>query len=98
MEPIAIAIASKVYSLDVVQRAAFRCTDMVSVEFSFASDQEIIVLLTVKPNISIEPSTLRARFHNELLDQQLRSVIAAETKVERDLILSYAFSNTKLLG
>jgi His-Xaa-Ser system protein HxsD len=98
MEPIAIAIDPKVYALDVVQRAAFRCTDIGSFEFSVIPDQEIMVRLSVKPQISADPSAFRARFHNELLDQQLRRVIADETKVERDLILAYAFSNTKLIG
>ncbi len=98
MEPIAIAVDPSVYALDVVQRAAFRCSDMGSFEFAVIADREIVVHLTVKPQMSVDPSTLRARFHNELLDQQLRKVIADETKVERDLILGYAFSNTKLLG
>jgi His-Xaa-Ser system protein HxsD len=56
------------------------------------------VIATVKPSINVVPSDLRARFNNELLDQQLRQTVANETKVERDLILAYAFSNTKLLG
>ena len=98
MEPIAIAIDPKIYALDVVQRAAFRCTDIGSFEFSVIPDQEIMVRFSVKPQITVDPSTFRARFHNELLDQQLRQTVADETKVERDLILAYAFSNTKLLG
>jgi His-Xaa-Ser system protein HxsD len=98
VDPISIAIDSRVYVLDVIQRAAFRCTDLASFNFSIASDIEITVTATVKPTITLDPDELRSRFYNELLDQQLRRTIANETKVERDLILGYAFSNTKLLG
>jgi len=98
VDPITINIDSRVYTLDVVQRAAFRCTDLASFDFSVVSDCEISVVITIKSSVALDPSDIRARFQNELLDQQLRQTIAAETKIERDLILAYAFSNTKLLG
>jgi len=98
VDPITIKIDSRVYTLDVVQRAAFRCTDLASFDFSVASDCEISVVITIKSSVALNPSDLCSRFQNELLDQQLRQTIAAETKIERDLILAYAFSNTKLLG
>jgi len=39
MEPIAIAVDPSVYALDVVQRAAFRCSDMGSFEFAVIADR-----------------------------------------------------------
>jgi His-Xaa-Ser system protein HxsD len=63
-----------------------------------ASEREISVIITIKAGLDIKSSDIQARFQNELLDQHLRQTIAVETKVERDLILAYAFSNTKLLG
>jgi His-Xaa-Ser system protein HxsD len=95
---ITISVDSRLYSIDVVQRAAFRCTDWASFQFSVGSDTVLIVTATVKPSIGIADREIESRFHNELLDQQLRQRVAAETKTERDLILAYAFSNTKLLG
>ena len=97
-EPISIRLDRRVYSLDTVQRAAFRCTDMASFEFALPSDNEIVATATFKSGTQIEPADFRARFQNELLDQKLRQTVAEETKNERDLILAYAFSNTKLLG
>jgi hypothetical protein len=44
-----------------------------------------LVVITIKSSIDLNPSDMRSRF-------------AEETKVERDLVLAYAFSNTKLLG
>ena len=95
---IRIRVDSRVYSIDVVQRAAFRCTDLASFQFSVLSDEAVEVTATVKPSLAIALHEIESRFHNELLDQQLRHRVAAETKTERDLILAYAFSNTKLLG
>jgi His-Xaa-Ser system protein HxsD len=95
---ITVRVDSRVYSLDVVQRAAFKCTDLASFQFSVVNDQALDVTATVKSTLTIAPGEVAARFHNELLDQKLRQTIADETKTERDLILAYAFSNTKLLG
>jgi His-Xaa-Ser system protein HxsD len=61
-------------------------------------EQNLDVNATLKSTLSIAPDDIAARFHNELLEQKLRQTIADETKSERDLILAYAFSNTKLLG
>ena len=93
-----IRVDSRLYSIDVVQRAAFRCTDMASFQFSVLSDEAFAVTATVKPSLAVALHEIESRFHNELLDQQLRHRVATETKTERDLILAYAFSNTKLLG
>jgi His-Xaa-Ser system protein HxsD len=95
---VTIRIDLHVYPLEVAQRAAFRCTDIASFEFSMVSEQNLDVTATLKSTLSIAPDDLTARFHNELLEQKLRQTIADETKNERDLILAYAFSNTKLLG
>ena len=96
-DSISIRLDSKVYALDVVQRAAFRCSDLGYFEFSTVASA-IVVAIIPKPGVMLEAEVARARFHNELLDQQLRKTIFDETKAERDLILAYAFSNTELLG
>jgi His-Xaa-Ser system protein HxsD len=95
---VTIRLDLRIYPLEVAQRAAFRCTDIASFEFSLVGEQSLDVSATPKSALSIAPEDLAARFHNELLDQKLRQTIADETKSERDLILAYAFSNTKLLG
>ena len=97
-EQVAIKLDARVYSLDVAQRAAFKCTDLASFEFALVPEHEILVTATVKSGITIDLVEFHARFRNELLDQKLRQTMAEETKNERDLILAYAFSNTKLLG
>lgn len=97
-DSVTIRVDLRVYPLEVVQRAAFRCSDIASFDFSVIAEHELDITATVKSAFSIAPPDLRARFHNELLDQKLRQSVADETRNERDLILAYAFSNTKLLG
>ena len=95
---VTIRVDLRIYPLEAAQRAAFRCTDIASFEFSLVGEEGLDVTATPKSTLSIAPESLAARFHNELLEQKLRQTIADETKSERDLILAYAFSNTKLLG
>ena len=95
---VTVRIDLRVYPLEVAQRAAFRCTDIASFEFSMTGEQSLDVTATPKSTLSIAPDDIAARFNNELLEQKLRQTVADETKSERDLILAYAFSNTKLLG
>jgi His-Xaa-Ser system protein HxsD len=96
-QAVPIRIDLRAYSLEVVQRAAFKCTDVASFAFSLGGDHDLDVIATVNPGMNVDPAALTARFQNEVLDQKLRQTIADETKSERDLILAYAFSNTKLL-
>jgi len=93
-----VRVDSRIYSLEVAQRAAFRCTDLASFEFRIVDGATLEVTATVKANLQLDAAELTGRFNNELLDQKLRQTISDETKSERDLILAYAFSNTKLLG
>ena len=93
-----IQIDSRVYGLDVVQRAAIKFTDFASFDFRLDGETALAVTVTFKAGLTVQPEDFQARFQNELLDQQLRWKVAEETKSERDLILAYAFSNTKLLG
>ena len=83
------------YSLEAVQAAAYRFIDRLT-----------IVLESSGTRIRCEISPIRGRvedvdaclddFKRELLDQQLRRRIAAETEPVRNLILSLAFSRTGL--
>jgi His-Xaa-Ser system protein HxsD len=93
-----LVIDSRIFSLEVIQKAAYRCSDIAVFDFAILDSHSIKVTATPKSSITIELTELKAHFNNELLEQNLRHLIAEETKTERDLILAYAFSNTKLLG
>ena len=82
------------YSVDSVQRAAYRFSDRLSCEIS-ADDSSIEVRATVLEE-SAAADEMVAEFRNEVLDQVLRERIRAETADVRNLVLALAFSKTGL--
>jgi His-Xaa-Ser system protein HxsD len=88
--------SSDVFSLDTIKRAAYKYTDNFSFEFVITAGQ---IECTARPlaSLSAEDGTLfKKRFHNEVLDQDLRRSIAEETGPMRNAILAHAFSKTGL--
>jgi len=88
--------SSDVFSLDTIKRAAYKHTDKFSFEFVVTTDQ---IECTATPLASLsadESSLFKKRFHNEVLDQDLRQSIAEETGAMRNAILAHAFSKTGL--
>jgi His-Xaa-Ser system protein HxsD len=92
------SIDTRIYSLDIVQRVALKFADFASFHFSLREPHWLELEVSFKPNIEVDHDNFRFQLQQELLDQKLRDSIGKETKTERDLILAYAFSNTKLLG
>ncbi len=86
-----------VYSLETLQKAALKFTNVCSFAFE-TTDSATVVSITRLRSIEVTDLNDVARlFQNEVLDQHLRWLVAKETEAERNLILSYAFSNTKLI-
>lgn len=94
---LSLVVDSRVYDLVVVQSTAHRFSTTYSFNFELNGCQ-LTITAVPKPGLTVNQSEFNAAFLNELLDQQLRKVVAVETKTERDLILAYAFSNTKLIA
>lgn len=82
------------YSIDAVQRAAYRLSDRLSCVVS-ATDVSIEVRATILDEEADMDSTL-AEFRTEALDQVLRERIRDETADVRNLVLALAFSRTGL--
>lgn len=54
--------------------------------------------VSLEPKLSTEDaSVLVKEFENELLDQRLRAIIAAETSTVRDLVMAHALSQSVLV-
>lgn len=92
-----LTIEKSIYDLDCVQRAAASLGSLASFNFS-ETTSTITVLISVRSPSTLTGKDIGDRLLSELLDQRLRQQIAAETKTERDLVLAYAFSNTKIVG
>jgi len=83
------------YSLDAVQRAAYRFSDRLSCDVSVGAES-IDMTLHLPDDAPLGTDELVAAFRNEALDQVLRERIRAETADVRNLVLAVAFSRTGL--
>lgn len=86
-----------VASLDSLKKAAYRFIDQFSVEF-LPGESSVLCVLRFNPNTSEESANLTVEdFRKEVLDQDLRASIKAETEPVRNLILAHAFAKTGLI-
>lgn len=82
------------YSVDAIQRAAYRLSDRASCEI-VVGEKAIEVEVTPLAEDS-DASVLLAELRSEALDQVLRERIREETADVRNLVLALAFSRTGL--
>jgi hypothetical protein len=93
-----LQIDERIYDLDCVQRAAAVLSNIASFNFSASVADTITVTVSVRSPSTITSKDAADRLLTEVLDQRLRQRVADETKTERDLVLAYAFSNSKIIG
>lgn len=85
-----------VYRLAAIKKAAYKFGDRCYIQITADEASKVQVEFKVKQkNTDVE--TIVGEFSNEVLDQELREVVAEETKVLRDLLLAQAFSATSLV-
>lgn len=84
------------FAVEAIKRAAYRFTDRASVEITEGVSGLTCRLRPLPSKSSLDLNELAGEFRNEVLDQDLRLKIAAETEGYRNLILSLAFSKTPL--
>ena len=85
----------KVFRLSAVKKAAYRFAGAFRVEIDQISDALARVTLSRIPEVNsqLEPTCLP----NEVLDQELREIVAEETKSVRELLLAQAFSGLSVV-
>jgi His-Xaa-Ser system protein HxsD len=85
----------KVYKLNAVKKAAYKYGGLFYV---LLDETDEFITATLKSKADCQAPNLAAEeFCNEVLDQELREEIAAETSGIRDLLLAHAFSKTSLI-
>lgn len=84
------------FDVEAIKRAAYRFSDRIVVEIVADGGEYFCKLRNLKPAEPASLESLADEFRNEVLDQDLRIKIAAETEGYRNLILSLAFSKTPL--
>ena len=97
LAPRTLTFSSKAFSVEIIKKAAYRLSDVVSVEIAPRSD-EIECILHFPSDFTEEAQCEKiiAAFRNEVLDQDLRSIVSKETEATRNAILAFALSKTGL--
>jgi His-Xaa-Ser system protein HxsD len=96
--PLTVHFDTRVFGLPLIQKACLKFSAAAAFAFALESDHILRVEVTPTGAFEFGAEAFTAQLHNEVLDQSLRETVARETEKERDLILAYAFSNTKLIG
>lgn len=92
-----LTLDESVYSLEAVQKAAYRFVDRCAVLID-RNGGCITCKITIDQRLADTSDAVVADFQKELIDQQLRLQIKVETADVRNLILALAFSKTGLQG
>lgn len=96
MSSVLLEYEEKSYSVEAIQKAAYRLINLITVDINSSGD---VILCTISKNIATDDESFREsieEFKKEVLDQQLRQKLKTETESVRNLILSLVFSQTKL--
>jgi His-Xaa-Ser system protein HxsD len=83
----------RVHSMNAVKKTAYRFSNRASASFSQSSEFILVVVFSVERSAELQ----EAEILKELLDQELREIVAEETKMVRDLIMAQAFSKISLV-
>ena len=91
-----VIFQKSVYDLETIKKAAYRFIDRFASEFR-SEDETIVCTIIFSNDISVdEIDKIVTDFKKEVLDQDLRKLVASETSAVRNAILALAFSRTDL--
>ena len=92
-----VVLDANVYRLSAVKKAAYKFGNKFHCLITTSDDGSIAVVLKPKSQVdNLEHAA--GEFCNEVLDQDLREVIAEQTDAVRNLLLAHAFSRTSLVN
>jgi len=93
-----VTIDLQVYRLAAIKKAGYRVADRCTVVLGVIDGNTVPVSFHIRPGVSESASKEIVRlFFEELLDQELREQVGAETDAVRALILAHAFSKCDLI-
>jgi len=94
-----LTFSSQIYNAETIKKAAYRFSDVLSVDIIPRPGEIECVLHFLSGSREKEQAErIVAAFKNEVLDQDLRSVISKETEAIRNAVLAFALSKTGLQG
>lgn len=95
---IALTFDGKVVSVIAIKKAAYKYVRSFSADIAMEGDRINCQLTFSSPVSEEEAGRLVEDFKKEVLDQDLRERLKAETEAVRNVILAYAFSKTGLIS
>ena len=93
---ITVTFPADLYSLAAVKKAAYRFMDRATVDIRPTREGLECILQVAERFSATDLEAIVEDFKAEVLDQDLRESIAAETAPMRNAILAFAFSKTHL--
>lgn len=97
-EGVVLSFDERIYSVEAIQKAAYRFIHVLTVDISI-NENTVECVLTSTQDLSPEGLLYSVNeFKKEVLDQHLRLKIKSETEAVRNLVLGIAFSNSGLLA
>lgn len=91
-----VQVDLEVYSMEAVLKSAYRFTAKCFVDLRKLDER--IVEVSIRPKNSEDSADkIIPEFLNDLIDQRLRTIVAAETAITRDLIMAHALSRSGFL-
>jgi His-Xaa-Ser system protein HxsD len=96
MDSAAITVSLRAYALEVIKKAAYRLLDRGVVEIAPDGDNALCTIRFRTPLTPDEARRVCDDLWAEILDQDLRWIIAQETAPVRNAILAQVFSRTEL--
>ena len=94
----AVRFPADIYDLETIKKAAYRLSDRCAFEFRLEPNAIVCSLRFDHSLASDDVAALINALRNEVLEQDLRRLIAEETATIRNAVLAYAFSRTGLQG
>jgi len=92
-----LAFEQSLYTVEVLERAAYRLIDRASLELT-SGNGVWECNLRFDPSVSDDQAEMLVReFRKEVLDQKLRKAIREQTDALRNLVLARAFSRSGLV-
>jgi His-Xaa-Ser system protein HxsD len=92
-----VKFSKAVYGLQAIKKSAYKFIDKISVNIRDEDENYLVDLIFTKEFSSEAKIFLLNEFNKEVLDQDLRESIKAETEAYRNLILAHVFSKTPLV-
>ena len=93
---VVVSFSASIFGIDVVKKAAYRFLDRFVPDFRMEGDNIVCVLTLLEVVDGDAIQQITNDFRAEVLDQDLRRVVAEETSGIRNTILALAFSPTDL--